>query len=139
MKILIEGYNYRAEQVEQYLAGLQPLANVHGEVSVSYVGYFYNADIKDCIFILPKVLLDENNRIFVSEQRPEGFDPAEIIDFDNPGLKLTETERQFIYEFSVWIYRSIVVYNNDHPDNDIIYAPKPDAGVNTRAKRFLTY
>ncbi len=140
MKILIEGHNYQAGQVEQYLAGLQPLANVHGEVSVSYVGYFYNADIKDCIFILPKVLLDENNRIFVSEQRPEGFDPAEIIDFDNPGLKLTETERQFIYEFAVWIYRSIVVYNNDHPDNDIIYAKKlteAGRGRKHKSKTFL--
>lgn len=123
MKILIEGHNYQADKVEKYLDGLQPLANVHGEVSVSYVGYFYNENLKDCIFILPKVLLNEQNRIFATDSRPEGFDPADIIDFDNC-RQLAEAERQFIYEFAVWIYRSIVVYNNDHPDNDIIYAKK---------------
>lgn len=143
MKILIEGHNYQADKVEPYLDGLQPLANMRGEVSVSYVGYFYNSnpDVRDCVFILPKVLLEptiingkEQDRIFVSDTRPEGFDPTDIIDFDN-NKQLTEVERQFIYEFAVWIYRSIVVYNNDHPDNDIIYYKKlTEAGRGRRHK-----
>ncbi len=117
MRVIIEGFNYRSESVREILHELSPLENVEGAVSVSYVGYYYNARLRDCVFILPKVLLDEQDRVF------SRLDPHDIINLDDSDL-LKPEERSFIYDFAVWIYRAIVVYNNSNPKNDIVYRRK---------------
>ena len=60
MRILIEEYQYDYEDVADVLKGLGVLQDVEGKVSLSYVGYFFNpdSDVNDCVFILPKVLLE---------------------------------------------------------------------------------
>ena len=93
---------------------LSTLENVGGEISVGYVGYYYNPQLKDCVFILPKVLVNEENKVF------SRLDPHDIIDLDNCKLLISE-ERSFIYEFAVWIYRAIEVFNKNNPKNDIVY------------------
>ena len=114
MKILIEEYRYDASLVRRYLHDIDELDVVEGLVSVSYVGYFYNNshDVNDCVFILPKVLIDENNKVFGK------CTPEEIIDLEKTD-KLTE-ERKFIYEFAVWIYRAIAVFKNSQKDPSIV-------------------
>ncbi len=84
-----------------------------GEISVGYVGYYYNPQLKDCVFILPKVLVNEENKVF------SRLDPHDIIDLDNCKL-LTSEERSFIYEFAVWIYRAIEVFNKSNPNSGIV-------------------
>lgn len=115
MKILIEEYRYDASLVRRYLHDIDELDVVEGLVSVSYVGYFYNNshDVNDCVFILPKVLIDENNKVFGK------CTPEEIIDLEKTD-KLTEEERKFIYEFAVWIYRAIAVFKNSQKDPSIV-------------------
>ena len=114
MILLIEGYKYKADDVKEVLEGLGLLENLNQEVIVNYVGYMYNPHIKDCVFILPKVLIDENEKAF-------GYiDPTDLIHLDK-AESLTEEERRFIYEFAVWIYRALYVFKNSNPDNDIIY------------------
>ena len=114
MRVIIEGYCYRASAVRDVLHELSTLDNVGGEISVGYVGYYYNPQLKDCVFILPKVLVNEENKVF------SRLDPHDIIDLDNCKL-LTSEERNFIYEFAVWIYRAIEVFNKNNPKNDIVY------------------
>ena len=114
MILLIEGYNYKADDVKEVLEGLGLLENLNQEVIVNYVGYMYNPHIKDCVFILPKVLIDENEKAFGH------IDPTDLIHLDK-AESLTEEERRFIYEFAVWIYRALYVFKNSNPDNDIIY------------------
>ena len=114
MRVIIEGYCYRASAVRDVLHELSTLENVEGEISVGYVGYYYNPQLKDCVFILPKVLVNEENKVF------SRLDPHDIIDLDNCKL-LTSEERNFIYEFAVWIYRAIEVFNKNNPKNDIVY------------------
>lgn len=114
MRVIIEGYCYRASAVRDVLHELSTLENVGGEISVGYVGYYYNPQLKDCVFILPKVLVNEENKVF------SRLDPHDIIDLDNCKL-LTSEERSFIYEFAVWIYRAIEVFNKNNPKNDIVY------------------
>ena len=114
MKVIIEGYNYRASAVRAVLHDLSPLENVEGEVSVGYVGYYYNPQLRDCVFILPKVLVDERNLVF------SRLDPHDIVNLDDCE-NLSAEERGFIYEFAVWIYRAIDVYNRSNPKNDIVY------------------
>ena len=114
MILLIEGYKYKADDVKDVLEGLGLLENLNQEVIVNYVGYMYNPHIKDCVFILPKVLIDENEKAFGH------IDPTDLIHLDK-AESLTEEERRFIYEFAVWIYRALYVSKNSNPDNDIIY------------------
>lgn len=114
MKVIIEGYAYRSEAVREVLRELSPLENVEGEISVNYVGYYYNPQLRDCVFLLPKVLVDERNRVF------SRHDPHDIVDVEKSTV-LSAEERGFIYEFAVWIYRAIEVYHRRQPESNIIY------------------
>ena len=118
MKLIIEEHQYAAKDVADILKEIDALENIEGYVSVNYVGYFYNHTVRDCVFILPKVLLEDVD----NEERVFGkYKPEEIIDLDkaNP---LSKEHRDFIYEFAVWIYRAITVYHNDrNTDSSIVY------------------
>lgn len=113
MRVIIEGYCYRASAVRDVLHELSSLENVGGEISVGYVGYYYNPQLRDCVFILPKVLVNEENKVF------SRLDPHDIIDLDN-STELSSEERSFIYEFAVWIYRAIEVFNKSNPNSGIV-------------------
>jgi len=123
MRIIIEEHQYAASDIKDVLKGIDALENVEGYVSVNYVGYFYNThkEIRDCVFILPKVLLEDvDGRELVFGK----YDPKAIIhlDADNP---LTQKEKDFIYEFAVWIYRAITVFHNDKRNKtSIVYHKK---------------
>jgi len=112
MKLLIEEYQYDVADVFDVLDGLFTLQDVEGKISVSYVGYYYNPKIKDVVFILPKVLIDEAGKIFGK------YEPRSLVNLED--AKLEPHEEKFIYEFSVWIHRAIIVYNNAHEHNGII-------------------
>ena len=132
MRIIIEEYKYAAADVKDVLKGIDALENVEGYVSVNYVGYFYNTDkdVRDCVFILPKVLLEDKDgkELVFGKYRPE-----EIINLDahNP---LTQQEKDFIYEFAVWIYRAIVVFHNDKRNKTSIVYHKKIAEVGKGGK-----
>lgn len=113
MRVIIEGYCYRASAVRNVLRELSSLENVGGEISVGYVGYYYHPQLRDCVFILPKVLVNEENKVF------SRLDPHDIIDLDHC-TELSSEERSFIYEFAVWIYRAIEVFNKSNPNSGIV-------------------
>lgn len=116
MKILIEEYQYDAALVRDVLYGIDALQNVEGLVSLSYVGYFYNPKLNDTVFILPKVLMNEKGKVFGSKT-PESL----IHSHTNT---LNDQERYFLYEFAVWIYRAVDVYQKTHSGSDIVYHRK---------------
>ena len=109
MRILIEEYQYDVSKVRDVLYGIDALVNVEGRVSIHYVGYYYNTLLKDCVFILPKVLLKnvDGHDLVLGKYKPE--DIANVDTYNSFG----DVERNFIYKFAVWIYRAIVVYKND--------------------------
>jgi llaJI restriction endonuclease len=113
VRVIIEGYCYRASAVRDVLHELSTLENVGGEISVGYVGYYYHPQLRDCVFILPKVLVNEENKVF------SRLDPHDIIDLDHC-TELSSEERSFIYEFAVWIYRAIEVFNKSNPNSGIV-------------------
>lgn len=120
MRVLIEEYKYQAADVKDILHGINALENIEGYVSLNYVGYFYNTVLRDCVFILPKVLLetiDKKDLVFGK------YPPKEILDIDT-NKAVTQTEKNFIYEFAVWIYRSIVVFQDSHKDSNIVFHKK---------------
>jgi len=118
MRILIEEYQYNIAEVKEVLQGIDALENVEGKVSILYVGYFYNTSLRDCVFILPKVLLKDvqGQELVFGKYKPEA-----IINL-NENNPLDATERDFLYKFAVWVYRAVVVYKKDkRNDTDIVY------------------
>ena len=111
MRILIEEYQYDYEDVYDVLKGLGVLQDVEGKVSLSYVGYYFNddPDVNDCVFILPKVLLEGE---FGKEKVFGHIEPRNLIKAEDC-KDLTTEEHAFIYNLSVWIYRAITVFR-DH-------------------------
>lgn len=136
MKILVEEYQYDAALVRDVLQGVDALQNVEGLVSLSYVGYFYNPKLNggkgDTVLILPKVLMNEQGKVFSK------YAPDDIIHMDTS--RLNDQERKFLYEFAVWIYRAVDVYQRSHKDSDIVYHRKISQvgrGMKKRANTLL--
>ncbi len=120
MRILIEEYQYNLSAVKDILHGIDPLTNIEGKVSIQYVGYYYNTLLKDCVFILPKVLLKGGENETDGPELVFGkYKPEDIINIDN--CDISKEHRDFIYEFAVWIYRAIVVFKNSTSETDIVY------------------
>ena len=140
MKLLIEEYQYNAKDVVDVLDGLFTLQDVDNKISVSYVGYYYNPKIKDCVFVLPKVLLDEPQKRDENDRgRVFGkYDPAKLIHLDRDEVKLEQHEKKFLYEFAVWIHRAIVVYNEAHKDNGIVLRREIEADGSGKKKKSNT-
>ncbi len=97
------------------------MENIDGYISINYVGYFYSNSVKDCVFILPKVLLEDSCGI---EKVFGKYKPEDIIDLKKVSF-FNKQETDFIYEFAVWIYRTIVVFQNDKQnDTSIVFKKK---------------
>ena len=136
MRILIEEYQYNVADVKDILHGIDALENVEGKVSIHYVGYYYNILLKDCVFILPKVLLKDvdGKELVFAQYKPEDI---ANLDENNP---LNSVERDFLYKFAVWIYRAIVVYKNDkRSDTEIVYYSQIAQVGNGRRRLSNTY
>ena len=112
MRILIEEYQYDVVKVKDVLYGIDALENVEGKVSIHYVGYYYNTLLKDCVFILPKVLLEGER---YHEKVFGHIEPRNLI---NPEKcdELSKEEYRFIYNLSVWIYRALSVFREHEYD-----------------------
>lgn len=124
MKILFEDYKYNANDAEDIVKELLPPLGELKEIRLTQVGYFYNSNIQnadgskgDLVFILPKVLLDEQQKAF-------GLTPEDLLNFnykewkkDNltvDGGKLTRQKvYEFIFGFTTWIYRAVDIYRKN--------------------------
>lgn len=143
--MLIEEYQYDYEDVYDVLKGLGVLQDVEGKVSLSYVGYYYNddPDVNDCVFILPKVLLEGE---FGKEKVFGHIEPRDLINAEDC-KDLTSEEHTFIYNLSVWIYRAITVFRDHEFDrvedgkrqsSIVLYKQAPMMG-HTRKRKANTF
>lgn len=107
MKLLIEDHPYSFDLVKNLFPNIDELDVVDGVAKVNYVGYYYHTAKGESVFILPKVVLDQNENVFGHH------DPADIVDLMSPTNPLSKNEREFIYGLSVWIYRAIAVYRDN--------------------------
>lgn len=115
MYILFEEHQYDSAKVENILKDIYVLQDVDKKVSVQYVGYFYNPQLRDCVFILPKVLLKDDPQkktevlAGVTLENGETVSPEQVLTPEDQ-KKLSREYRKFIYEFSVWVYRALSVF-----------------------------
>lgn len=117
MRILIEDHHYQKDDVLELLkdSGINPShVEKDTKLKVDYVGYFYNHKIDDCVFILPKVIVDEKGKV------DESLSAEDLLklhtDVEN---EQKQNLLKFVYGFSVWMYRAISVYREKNPDTDI--------------------
>lgn len=140
MYILFEEHQYESSRVEKILKDIYVLQDVDKRVSVQYVGYFYNPHLHDCVFILPKVLLTEQETLVgVRLESGEPVTPEMVLEPEGQ-KKLSKEYRKFVYEFSVWIYRALSVFYKANPKSKaILYKHLPQAGKGRRnqAKTYL--
>ena len=117
MKILIEGYQYQEADVKHILQGFEPYT-MNGKTKIDYVGYFFSKEIGDCIFFLPKVLMNERNEILFHED----LTPEKILDLDVALQKgwVKKDDYDFLSQFSVWIFRAIKEYYRLNPSSEIL-------------------
>ena len=134
MRIIIEQYPYEESALTETLKGFShlPPANDNGLVRVDFVGYCFLPKVNDCVFFLPKVVLqrpkespDENKdkEAVTSFDRVFGkYKPEDILCVENAleNLVIDETEHQFLYELSVWIYRAVREFKEHNPDSEIV-------------------
>ena len=140
MYILFEEHQYESHLVEEVLKDIYVLQDVDKKVCVQYVGYFYNPHLRDCVFILPKVLLTEQETL-VGVRLPSGESvPPEQILTPKAQESLSQEYRKFIYEFSVWIYRALSVFHKANPNTKAIlhrHLPQAGQGARHRANTYL--
>lgn len=112
MRILIEEYPYRSEDISETVLGELLFHDAEGKVSLDKVGYYFNPKLNDCVFILPKVLLEGEHG------KEKVFGHIEPRDLVNPEKcsELSKEEYRFIYNLSVWIYRALCVFREHEYD-----------------------
>ena len=125
MKILFEGHHYDRGLLKGALADLDDslFNRLTNQVKVDCVGYYFDAELNDCVLVLPKVLLDENDAKALKD-----FTPEQLIDFTaaidaapKPGeTPVDKGTVDFLREFAVWIYRAVSVYRKAHPNSELI-------------------
>lgn len=119
MNILFEGYSYPKDKVnlpdyldEQY---------VNRDNSTSYVGYFHGPakkGIDNITFILPKVFMEVSSKDGKEHfKKPFGRDDKLPEEFLTASL-LDEEEREFLFNFSMWIQSAIEKYATSRNDKD---------------------
>lgn len=150
MRIIFEEHQYKAADVEDILWE-GAFRTIDDKISINYVGYYYNPKLNDCVFILPRVLLEDvqgEERVFVQHVvdpatgKPKavgGLLPEDLIDPEKCKA-LSDVQRKFIFEFSVWIYRALDVYRHSKEDQSIIFhkfVPIQGRGVVAKMHTFL--
>lgn len=105
MKLFFEGFPYTEAKLRQYIGREVDLATLNDNLAkIPYVGYYFNHEINDSVFILPKVFISENGKAF------DRYKPDEIIDIspdNNPLHNDRYTDDKVVFELSAWLYRAI--------------------------------
>ncbi len=116
MKLLIEGYHYKPEAIKSLGRLMGDLTWRDGTKSKDYVGYYYSAQLADCVFFLPKVVLDNKGLLFGR------YNPNDVVNVE----KLLENPRygtsdyNFLYGFTVWLYRGLKEFVRLNPRSSIV-------------------
>lgn len=116
MKLLIEGYHYSPEAIKSLGRLMGDLTWRDGTKSKNYVGYYYSAQLGDCVFFLPKVVLSENGKLFGR------YDPNEVVNVEKifENKEYGTSDYQFLYKFTVWLYRGLKEFVRLNPKSGIV-------------------
>ncbi len=117
MKILFEDYPYSSKDVS-FLADIAPIELNDGRIKLPYVGYYYDADSSETIFILPKVFIVKKK----DEKDGKAFGryaPELLLSLSEENKELQFDEKAFLFNLSAWLYQAIALFNERNTDNEI--------------------
>lgn len=148
MKIFVEGHSYDPKDVQRVLPDGRLLLS-GGRVPIENVGYYRSQKCDDFVFFLPKVVLapvkigpgkkDTEDRVFCQKDKDGqfvgGFRPEDLIDPET--APLSDDQRDFLYEFSVWIYRALARYREKNGDG-VAWSERNPGAVAAR-RRYETH
>lgn len=83
-------------------------------VKVEGVGYFFNMEVNDSVFVMPKVFINQKGQAFGK------YNPDKIVRLDSEMAKKFDNERETIFELSAWLYQAIANFVKRNPDTDIV-------------------
>lgn len=126
MKILFEDYPYSSKDVS-FLADIVPIELNNGGIKLPYVGYYYDADSSETIFILPKVFIvngkdeeEEKGKKDMNAKKAFGrYTPKQLLNISEENELLTSADKAFLFNLSAWIYQAIALFNERNTDNEI--------------------
>lgn len=111
MKILIEDYHYSPQDLPP-LDGLARTELSGGLVKFSDVGYYYDGEAREAIFILPKVFLKDSKAF-------GKYTPESLLQETVKEERQTKDEAPLLFKISVQIYQAIALFCERHPENEI--------------------
>ena len=128
MRILVEECSYDPS----ILKGVLPegrLLLTGDRVKIEHVGYLRSAACDDFVFFLPKVVLEpktdpetgKTENLVLGKYRPEDLVNLDSFKVEPKDEESWRRERDFLYEFSVWIYRAIARYERMHSPTDAVW------------------
>lgn len=116
MKLFFEEYSYDEARLKACFDKEINLSYLkHGKASIPYVGYYFNPEINDVVFILPKVFISEKGQAF------NKYDPTDIIDVSpdkNPLRK--DRDDEVVFELSAWLYQALKHFADRNKDSIIL-------------------
>ena len=112
MIVLFEGFHYptdvvRAVLPERYIDELTG----PNRCRITHVGYIFEAPATEPVLLLPKVFVDRAGRVF------GGLNPVDLLNHESDAwqqLKSDPAKAQFLFRFSVWLYRAIRQFRQRH-------------------------
>jgi hypothetical protein len=111
VKILIEDYHYSPQDLPP-LDGLARTELSGGLVKFSDVGYYYDGEAREAIFILPKVFLKDSKAF-------GKYTPESLLQETVKEERQTKDEAPLLFKISVQIYQAIALFCERHPKNKI--------------------
>lgn len=111
MKILIEDYHYSPQDLPP-LDGLARTELSGGMVKFSDVGYYYDGEAREAIFILPKVFLKDSKAF-------GKYTPESLLQDKGKGELQTKDSHALLFKISVQIYQAIALFCERCPKNRI--------------------
>ncbi|RCR71488.1 LlaJI family restriction endonuclease [Larkinella punicea] len=118
MTILVEAYAYQPTDLDGLIDSLDRTPAPGGRVKLNYVGYLAEAGQKKSVIILPKVFLNASRTLL------GGYSPEQLLTLHEPESAVyktlkTEGKLDFLFRFSVWLYRAIRQFRQRHPESDL--------------------
>lgn len=116
MKILFESYLYNTETLKTILSDRYYSYHDHYRSRIEYVGYYFNTDINDAVFILPKVFIYNKGKAFGL------WNPEEIVNCTPEIMDELHShgKGEVIFNLSVWLYQAMVTFRKRNRESEIV-------------------
>lgn len=116
MKILIEGEEYKIDDLELILDDPKFYTQKGTTATISSVGYYHSFEKKELVYMLPKVFMkDTDSTIF-------GLTKDELFDFESYETFKHKEEYKWIRQLLIYFYNSLKEYKRRYSDNIITEA-----------------